>query len=206
MEKVLVVIITDRDVLPECWQAVVAQDYPNYDVLVHVRKPKVPADSTSMVSKYLNCTDNREAARKLALASDADRFLFVDSDVVLPIDAITELMKQRFDVQGGWYKVRNEQRYTCGRWVADNLFINLNQVEPSLVRVDCIGMGCAMFTRRVLKKITFAHGTDMVSNSVIGGQQVKMILGECAVLGNLLAKRGVQQYMNGSVVCEHLAA
>src|SRR3954468_23500325 len=121
MQKVLVVIITADQVKPQCWQSILDQDYPNFDCLVHIRKPKInsvdddsSAEHKYLVKKYVNCTDNREVARKIALASDAERFLFVDSDVVLPKNAISELMKQPFDVQGGWYNVAHENRYTCG--------------------------------------------------------------------------------------------
>lgn len=206
------VVIAKDVVEPECWDGILRQDYPNSDLMVHVRKPKVhtvdgryPEVTKNIIKKYINCADNREAARKIALASDADRFFFVDSDIVVPSNAISEMMKQPFDVIGGWYRVAHEERYTCGRWVGDNLFINLYSVEPSVVKVDCIGMGCAMFTRRALQDITFHHGTDRTAETWINGEPVPMILGECGALGNLLNDKGYQLYMNGEVVCKHLA-
>src|SRR3954466_2512570 len=101
MEKVLVIVITADRVLPQCWEAIMKQDYPRFDLLVHVRKPKLeeidgnqPEAIKAIIKKYINCTDNREAARKIALASDAERFLFVDSDIVIPSGAIAEMVRQ----------------------------------------------------------------------------------------------------------------
>lgn len=212
MEKVLVIVITADRVLPQCWDAIINQDYPCFDFLVHRQKPEVaevvlPLDKRGreIVLTYINCAKNREAARKLALASDATRFLFVDSDVVIPPGTISELTKQPFDVIGGYYQVGGHTRYTCGRWVGDNLFLNLRAVEPSVTKVDCIGMGCAMFTRKALQDVVFEHGTDKTAKTWIDGQLVPMLLGECAALGNLLAEKGYQLYVDGNVVCEHLS-
>src|SRR5438552_838686 len=99
--KVLVVIITERDVMTESMEAVLGQDYPNFDLMVHARRGRLKCEDErrapgmrAATTKYLNCSDNRERARKMALASDADKFLFVDSDIVLPPGAISELAKQ----------------------------------------------------------------------------------------------------------------
>lgn len=211
--KVLVVIITKDHVLPECLSAVLNQDYPKNlrDVMIHIKEPIIDKldqahhpETERIMKTYINCTDNRETARKIALSSDAERFLFVDSDVVIPPHAITELVRQPFDVIAGWYKVQHEERFTCGRWVEDNVFMNLYKVEPSVVRVDCVGMGCAMFSRKALSDIVFHHGTDQMAKTYIGGEKVNLILGECAVLGNLLNEKGYKMYMNGNVVCGHL--
>src|SRR4051812_1893849 len=129
MDKVLVVIIAKDHVMPECWGSVLQQRYEDFDVLLHVRKPRCQHPDP-VKKKYLNCADNREAARRLALGSQAQRFLFVDSDIILPGDAIAELVKQPFAVQGGWYRIQESDRYACGRWVGDNLFVNLYRVEP----------------------------------------------------------------------------
>lgn len=201
--KVLIVIITRDRVRPECWEAALAQDHDEVDILLHRRKPRF-ASANTIVTKYVNCAENRETARRIALTSEAERFLFVDDDVVIPTHAVSEFLKQPFDVQGGYYLVAGDSRYTCGRWVDETLFLNLRAVEPSLVRVDCIGMGCAMFSRKALEAIRFDHGTDEIAETVINGNRVPMIVGECGRVGELLGGLGYAMYMNGSVVCEHL--
>lgn len=209
--KVLVVIITKDTVRKSCMDSVKAQDYKDFEILVNVKEPRYKhIDSNAFdesmkrcMITYLNCSENREEARKKALKSDAEYFFFVDSDVVLPRNAISEFMKQPFDVQGGWYNVRHEHRYTCARWVADNVSINLYHVEPSLVKVDSIGMGCAFISRKALRRIYFEHGIDDRATTYMGGKKYHLVLGECGALGNLLHKKGIQPYMNGSVVCKH---
>src|SRR5580765_1581669 len=209
--KVLVVIITEKEVMKACMDSVLAQDCPDFDVMVHVHRRAFVCDDSrhepevqAAITKYVNCAENRERARKMALASDAEKFLFVDSDILLTSGALSELVKQNMDVIAGWYKVQYEERYTCGRWVADNLFLNLWAVERSVVKVDSFGMGCALFSRRALTDVHFHHGTDMWAKTIIGGQESNFIVGECGAVGGLLLDKGYQPYMDGSVVCEHL--
>lgn len=209
--KVIVIIITAKDVMKECLDAILAQDYDNFDIFIHIKKPTLtyenkkidPCFEKNMIT-YLNCSANREAARKIALASDGDKFLFVDSDIVIPQGAITELSKQPFDVIAGWYLVRGDNRYTCARWIADNLLINLREVENSVVKVDAMGMGCTMFSRKALSDVYFHHGCDMWAKSYVNGEKIDLMLGECGAIGNLLLDKGYQPYMDGNVICEHL--
>lgn len=208
--KILVIVITKDYVRPDCWDSILSQDYPDFSMMVHVEKPVVQdvpienRDIKQMYLTYINCSHNRESARKIALASDAEKFFFVDSDIILPKNAMSELAKQPFDVIGGYYKIRNDNRYASGRWVDNNVFINLFSVEPSITKVDSIGMGCAMFSRKALSDIYFRHGTDVLCKGFVKGNFVDMIIGECGSIGNMLAEKGYQPYMNGSVVCGHL--
>jgi hypothetical protein len=194
----LIVIITKDSVEPECLKSVIAQ---KCDWIICGQHPKHTHDNP-IFRTYLNCAENRESARKMALAHSADQFLFVDSDIILPSNALEEFMKQsQFDVQGGWYKVRNSDRYAGGRWVKDNVFSNFKKIQKSLVLTDLVGLGCAFISRLVLEAVTIKHGTDVVAKTEAGET---MIVGECGVLGDDIAKLGFSMYMNGSVVCGHL--
>lgn len=202
--KVAIVIITAKNVEPACWEAAVSQTHDS-SVLLYREKPLPPSSSNYIVNLYKSCSACREQARKVALAIDAEAFVFLDSDIVMPLTAVEEFVRQaRPDnrVIGGWYKIRNDVRYACGRYVADNTFANLLAVERSLVRVDMVGLGCAFIPRDVLELISFRDGTDLESKNAFAGN--KMIVGECGVFGDDVDILGVPMYMDGDVICEHL--
>lgn len=203
MKKILSVVITKDYVEKNCWDALLKQTYQKdlHSILIHVQTP-IFKSPYPIVEKYKNCSRNRETARQIALASDADFFFFVDSDVVVPPDALINLMRNEKEVVGGWYKIRNtENRYPAGKWVADNTYYSYQKVQPGLVKVDCLGMGCALFSRKILEQIKFESGTEWQAKMTDGRP---MILGECAMVGNRLAELNCDFYMDGNVVCDHI--
>jgi len=196
--KVLIVTITKDTIHPECLESVLNQDYANYTWMIHMQKPADYGDP--LVSANKNCADNRNRARTLALASDADYFLFLDSDIALPKEAISEFLKQPKDIQGGWYQMPKSKRWVCGSWAADNVFANYMGVLPSLIRVDMVGVGCMFISRKALSELTFEPGTDKQCR---GPDGKTMWLGECGAFGNQASEKGYDLYMNGSIICKH---
>lgn len=201
--KVLVVLITGDAVFERCLESVIAQkrDCANLDLIVNHRKPEFFSEH-AIVQKYENCHRNRNEARERALKTDADYFLFLDDDVVLPPGAIRTLLRQGKEVVGGYYPILGTRKWVCGRWVADNTFCNFLRVQPGLVRTDTIGLGCALISRNVLEKVPFEAGVNLFCRDGRTGEN--MIVGECGIFGNRVFELGVPMYMCGDVVCEHL--
>lgn len=170
--KVLAIIITKDIVEPACMESVLKQDYPDYDIMIHVAKavkyinyPDKPKEE-SYVNQYINCAENRNKARRLALASDADYFMWVDSDTVIPNYTISRLMLNKKDAVGGYYKMSgNNPMYVCGReWINSHghqVFVHNFRVEEGLQPVDTIGMGCALISRKLLEQVDFEDGLDI---------------------------------------------
>jgi glycosyltransferase involved in cell wall biosynthesis len=230
MKKVLVVVIArlDRDhpVHAKCLASIYSQDYPNVDALIYYKKP-TSHDSWAALK---NCVDNRNAARKCALASDADYFLFLDDDIALPNTAVSSFMLQtgkktstitvatqggevipagreipEKHIQSGWYPIffadtKTIKRFLGGRWVADNRLIAFHRPEASLIKTDVVGCGCAFLSREVLTAIEFEFGIDVAFTDEYG-QQVRGE--EHVAFGNRAFALGYDMYMNGDVVCEH---
>jgi glycosyltransferase involved in cell wall biosynthesis len=202
--RILVVIITADTVLPQCLDAIIGQTYENYSWMIHGQRPtfhhEIPA-----VRTYLNCAANREAARKIALSSDADYFLFLDSDIVIPegaIEAFVTQAKVGKEIIGGWYAIKNDRtRYVAGRYVADLVFHHFSEPQPSLVRTDLVGLGCAFISRKALADTCFEHGCDKYLQLT---SKQKVLQGECGAFSNLADKRGYGLYMDGDVICQHL--
>lgn len=205
MSKVLAVVITKDRVEPECLESVLNQTHPDVAWLISGKRPQFE-DENPTARLYLNCADNREAARKMALASDADYFLFLDSDIVLPTYAVAEFVTQAQNgkhIIGGWYPILGDarNRWVCGNWVADNVFVNCKCPEPSLIRVDVVGIGCMFISRQALSDLPFEPGVNLECLNEYGR---RMLLGECGIFGNAAAEKGYAMYMDGEIVCRHL--
>lgn len=199
-DKVLIVCITDKYIEDKCYESIINQDYNDYSTLIHIQKYKKLSDNY-IEDKYKNCSRNREIARKLALNSDAQYFLFIDSDIELPKNTISKLISNKIPVVGGWYKMQNTNNWVAGRWVGDNEFFNLKCVDPYLSSVDMAGLGCLMIRRDVLEQIEFKDGVDLFAQNEEGNT---ITVGECGVLGNDIFDLGYKICMDGDVVCNHL--
>jgi hypothetical protein len=228
MKKVLTILITADQPLAEVWAAVRAQDYPAQRLLVHWQPPVRFAESY-IDNVYRNCSANRNAARTLALASDAELFWFLDDDVVPPPDALRLLVSETGSrvsqvpavwpdgtrvpsgapvperhIVGGWYPMRGGGKWVAGKFVGDHLFLNFPHVQPGLVPVDMVGLGCALLSRAVLEAVEFRDGLELRTvdawNPSAG---LSYVGGECLAFANAAAAKGFDLFMHGGVVCEH---
>jgi len=222
LSKVLVIVITEDDVLKECYDSILKQDYPDFSTLVSVKKQEL-LSGNSDANKLLNIVKHRNEARKKALASDADYFFWIDSDIVLPVNAISSLLLQLqvpkvspiFDklksqfpitepkqkhIMGGWYKLHSDTEKTawnCANWVADNKIASVEGWQRSVIRVDKMDLGCVMMSREVLEKISFKHGFNLEVND-------NRRACECLMFAKDAQDAGYELFMDGDVVCEHL--
>jgi hypothetical protein len=201
--RIVVVLITADGVFERCLRSIIAQkrDYPDLSLIVNHRAPERFSDHP-IVQKYENCHRNRNDARARALETDAEYFLFLDDDIVLPGTALATLMQHNQEVVGGYYPILGTGKYVCGRWVADHTFCNFMCVQPGLVQTDTIGLGCALISRNVLEKVPFEAGVHLFCKDGCTGEN--MIVGECGMFGNRVADLGIRMYMCGEVVCQHL--
>lgn len=198
--NVLVVVITKDNVNSQCYHSILQQDYENFSVLISVVKPK-HLHENPVCEKYLNCSENRNIARRMALASDAKYFLFVDSDIVLPKNTISSLISHNRHAIGGWYQIRDGKRWVAGKWVADNVFINFKTPDASVIKTDVVGLGCALISREVLEKVQFEPGINVVAENE---NREKVIVGECGMFGNRVSEAGYNLYVDGDVICKHI--
>lgn len=106
----------------------------------------------------------RNKARKYFLDNNYDALMFVDADIVLPKDAIQNLIKCESDIASGVYL--GNQEVESGHAILPVLYkkINSNQVKilnvpeiipDKIIDIDVCGMGCCLIKRNVLEKIKF---------------------------------------------------
>lgn len=233
MKKVTCIIIAPLTkgfkINQKCLDSVLEQDWGNFDILIRYEKPVVYEHMLENV--YKNCSKNREAARIEALAGDADYFLFLDDDILLPPDAISQFMLQtgkktttmpvmnpktgeiipvgtdvpEIHIQGGWYPIYSYNEGTFAFYPCGKFVADHT-----------------VFNFRAVEKSLIAcdfvgMGCCFISREVLEKVQIThgldiginapdghdMLGGECLAFGNAVFAAGYAMRMNGSVVCEH---
>lgn len=200
---VLVLIPTSDRVEPETMKALKKQTYKNVEALVNKQPPAI-STGWPLFNTYYNCTHNMNQMREKALKTEADFFLCLDSDIVLPPTAIQELVLQNKPVMGGWYRMVNDRWYVAGKFLASGVLVNWDQVQRDVVRASFVGHGCMLLQRRVLEALTFRHGCDQMALRGDGGPTPQpILLGACGAWGLDCMKAGFDVFMNGNVKCGH---
>src|SRR6185295_16578971 len=97
---VLIIVITDDHVEPRCFQSILNQDYVDFACIVHYLRP------VQELNKHANVVRNLNAIREMALLTEYKHFFFVDSDIILPSNALSSLLSHRKDVIGRWYRMK----------------------------------------------------------------------------------------------------
>lgn len=143
--KVLILIPTKNTIDPECLASVYAQDYENFSVMVNKKK----ADPKK--TYYQNVVENRIELREKGLKTDADYFLWVDSDIILPPDAVTAFLKKPEPLMGGYYPI-DATRFCVGK-IKEGILENFTAVTPEKTEVDHIAFGMMIMSREVLEKV-----------------------------------------------------
>jgi hypothetical protein len=173
------------------------QDYGDFSVLIHAKKPLAR-------HKTRDSSLNRNAIRRMALHSDADAFFMLDSDTAIPRYALTRLASHGKDVVAGWYHLVDEpHRWAVGMF-ENGVCTNFTAPLPGLVKVDMVGLGCLLISRRVYETVTFDPGmseTDIVR--LADGRQCNM--GISAKWSLAAREAGFELHADGDVICEHLS-
>jgi hypothetical protein len=215
--NVLIVIITDGEFCQESFDAANNQDYPFTKVLVHSSKYSTPP--INIQDKNNRCAHHRNSIIPILKATVADYFLWIDMDVVLPLTAVSSFMAQMnrdysldekgekvennmAHLMGGWVPFKGEAGgYAVGKFVGDNILAIQNQVQPGIMRVDTVGMGCMIISRELLESSSWDGGNDLHIKNQYGQD---LIAGEGAAFCEEAFKKGITTYVDGSVVCQHL--
>jgi len=217
-----------RDVLNKCVKAVQNQDYPYFSmVITNYRTQKL--DDNKLADQIKNNVRHRAFQRKMLLTTDAEYFLLVDDDVIIPYNAVSNFMAQMGEkrttidfmtsdgkvipkgtlnpekfIIGGWYpkKFSNDHEWIGGRWVGDNSFFSFARPEAGLTKTDMIGLGCVLFKREVLEKVEFKEDESL--KVALDKSSKNAYLGECLAFSNAVTDAGYRMYLDGSVICQHL--
>jgi hypothetical protein len=151
----------------------------------------------------INCAIARNEARKAALKTKANLFMFLDDDIVLPAGSLAQMALHSFPVIRGYYPLRGPfPRYSGGCWVADNTFQHFPHImSAGLVKSDLVGMGWVLIRRDVLEQIEFEPGIDTELQDTHGNN---LILDESGAFSNACLDLDIPLFLDGHCVCNHI--
>lgn len=155
-----------------------------------------------------NLALKQNESRRVALAGNYSHLFFVEEDMLIPKDALLNLLKANADVAYGLYCFRRYP-HTWNAVAALNTesltWYAYNFGEPSYIRslwgsvvpVDGLGFGCTLISRKVLKEIEFRIDWDKPHmDGNISHSDVYFAL-DCL-------EAGFTQVCDTSVVCGHI--
>lgn len=106
----------------------------------------------------MNIDNMRNMAAKMAIEYDCDYLCFIDDDVLVPFNAIDQLLQCDADVAAGWTIIRgwpyknmffrwtDEAKTSLENWPSDD-------VPVGVIDVDAVGFSCALIKVSLLKAV-----------------------------------------------------
>lgn len=137
-----------------------------------------PKPASTRIEKIIN---GRKYLREYALKNNYDYLLFVDSDIMLPENAVEILLGGGIDVLTGVYL--NAFELGGKIVIAPVVFKDMGNGEcqlykyeavaaPQVIEVGAAGLGCTLISKRVLQAVDFRN----LSNSSTGGEDIAFYL------------------------------
>ncbi len=148
--KILILIPTKESVNPETLKSAQAQFSSDgsftTSLLIKTTPPKY-FHSDPEKNRMMNIAENRRLIRKEALKTDADAFLWLDSDIVLPEGSLQRFYESGEPLIGAWCQMQNgwNIRLKDGKTYKEPLKEN--------AEVEHVGFGALYMEREVLKKV-----------------------------------------------------
>jgi len=215
-KKVLVACVTyekDAAYLAQFMDSLKALDFQDFDILLVDTSDNEGYDKRlAEVGNFVisagagldrsikKITLGRNKAREFFLAHDYDYLLFVDTDVLLPKDALSKLLSDSKDVVGGVYLTR---QLLMGKLfilpvVADfssdpkccRPMMLPEAMNDDVKEVAWIGFGCMLISRKVLEKVSMRYYEKSMS-----GEDVAFCVDSRAA--------GFRVFADFSVKCTH---
>lgn len=122
------------------------KEFPDYRfILIHPRRMSI--DSM------------RNMAAKVAVDANADYLMFVDDDVILPLDTMKRLLACDADIAAGWTIIRGYPFENMFFQYGDEARLSLMKpknpvaAEDGLFHVDAVGFSCVLIKVSLLKKV-----------------------------------------------------
>lgn len=205
--KILIAVPTFENIMPDTFRAIYNLDVSEHDV------------QFEFVRGY-DCATARNRIAQMAIDKDVDYVLMVDNDVVLPKDAITNLLHDRKDVCLGFYAHRDTDNIYRGRTCICKLFQpdgakyfnypleseytaeelrNMREKGEYKVKIHGGGMGCAMIATKVFKAIPYPW-YDWVNYK----NNHRGMLSEDLYFCEACRKNGIPIFTDTRVNCGHL--
>jgi GT2 family glycosyltransferase len=203
--RILIAVPTFENIYPDTFKAIYDLDTTGHDV------------SFEYVRGY-DCATARNKIAQKALDMGVDYVLMVDNDVVLPKDALINLLDQPKDVCLGFYAHRDTDNIYRGRTCVCKLYneknveyfnypldseytakelATLRENGEYKIRIHGGGMGCALIKTSVFLRTEYPW-YDWVN------YKSKAMLSEDLYFCEQCKKRGIFIYTDSRVKCGHM--
>lgn len=123
------------------------------------RETPLPPGSQIFMSRGMPIDVTRESMVKTALNAGFEWIFFLDSDVILPKDALQKLFSHNLPVVCGLYKAKKPNGFFWAAWMkgktpeGKDAFVPIANWSGRLFEVDVIGTGCMLVHRKVFEGI-----------------------------------------------------
>lgn len=150
--SVLICIPTYENILPETFKSV----YGQQENPIHGRA------MFDFVKGY-GCAQARNKCAQEALEYDFDYLMFVDSDIILPYDALNNLLEYDADICLGVYPRKNTTTGQTEVFLPGENFTNENNLnlsdipETSRISIKGGGLGCSLIKCSLFKEMNYPY-------------------------------------------------
>ena len=139
--------------------------------------------------------------RRLLSHTKYTHVLMLDSDVVMPLDAIARMLEEDLDVVSGFYARKNYPTLSCvvprGSDLSTSMPMSDIAGEKSPFMVKAVGMGCVLIKRGVFEKVKSPWFKYMVYEDRMTLSEDYNFCINCTV-------SGIDVYVHPRVRCGHV--
>jgi len=172
------------------------------ELMLRMRVMMVPTNGTLHMEALVN--DNRAQARELlvehALEHDAGWIFWVDSDVLIPCDALVKLFSRNAGICGGLIVTKSDNPQPL------ILYKGMSAQPPEfkkddLVKCDAMGFGCTLMNMDIFRKLEkpwFTEGYEALEANK------SYTCTEDAHLMYRAGEAGFDCYVDTSIICKHV--
>ena len=154
---------------------VVSKKNYKYIILLERTKFEILKNKDDFEDEIEQAVGNRNILRDYALKNKYEDVLFLDSDILLPNDALVNLLSKEKDIITAAYLnvliYQGEQIIAPPIYkIVDDEFLNLLKPEalekPMLIEIGATALSCCLIKRDVLERLTFRKPERGVSESI----------------------------------------
>lgn len=138
------------------------------------------------------------------LKNPSDYLFFVDSDMIIPQDAIERLMSHDKDMVSGIYFGRSQagETHAMASIKENNEYRRISSFPKGLIDVDSVGLGCCLIKKQTIEKISELHkNKPLFRNKFFSRNE---FVGEDFYFCELLKDAGFNIFVDPSVQCGHI--
>jgi hypothetical protein len=124
-----------------------------------MREFPLPMGSQLFMSRGMPIDVTRESMVNAAMSAGFEWLFFIDSDVILPKDALQKLLQDNLPIVSGLYKAKKPNGFFWAAWMQGkdpsgaDAFVPVDKWQGHLFEVDVIGTGCMLIHRKVIEEI-----------------------------------------------------